>query len=469
MPNSSLTTDKTIQSDWSEIFEHAPERSRTAVRDIIETHKASMADTFYTRMMQDPEAHVFLDNDTVHSRLHASMQRWMSTLFSCETREQFMTVMAMQRHIGEVHARVDVPVNIVARGARVLKNRIGKQLAQSTLSRDELVEAVIYVDSLIDLAFEVMSSAFVASHERTARIDEAYRSFSTGQNMSLERERQRGALLDWENRYLQSMMTATPGDNLPRASQSSFGLWMQHKAPAMFRGAPEMNAIRTLMRSIDDSLLPLCAEQLGNDDLMETRRLMREIQTATSELKFLVESMFEHLVDLESGKDALTQLLNRRFLPAILARESEIARTEGKPFALLLIDVDHFKRINDEHGHQAGDRVLQQVAAILQNSVRSGDFVFRYGGEEFLVLLVEMDPQHAQRIAEKIRKRMAAETLMLTGGQQIKVTVSIGAAMHDGHPDYQRLVNRADDAMYRAKQGGRNRCEYDLGAARSEP
>lgn len=469
MPNSSSdAAADTVQNDWIALFEQVPAQARATVREIVETHKSAMADSFYARMLQDPEALIFLDNDQVHSRLHASMQRWMSTLFSCETRAQFLTAMAMQRHVGEVHARIDVPVNIVARGARLLKNRIGSQLAQSALSRNDLVEAVIYVDSLIDLAFEVMSSAFVASHERTARIDEAYRAFSTGQNMSLERERQRTALLDWENRYLQAMMTAVPGDSLPRIGHSSFGLWMQHKAPAMFRAAAELTTVRTLMRSIDDSLLPLCAEQIGKADMAETRRLMREIQTATGELKFLVESMFEHLVDLESGKDALTQLLNRRFLPAILAREAEIARTEGKPFALLLIDVDHFKRINDEHGHQAGDRVLQQVAAILQNCVRSGDFVFRYGGEEFLVVLVEMDPQHASRVAEKIRQRIAAEALMIAGGQQIRVTVSIGAAMHDGHPDYQRLVNRADDAMYRAKQAGRNRCEYAFGDQRAQ-
>lgn len=120
MPDSSPATDETIQKDWSDIFDHAPERSRTAVRDIVETHKASMADSFYTRMMQDPEAQAFLDNETVHARLHASMQRWLSTLFSCETRAQFLTAMAMQRHVGEVHARIDVPVNIVARGARLL-------------------------------------------------------------------------------------------------------------------------------------------------------------------------------------------------------------------------------------------------------------------------------------------------------------------------------------------------------------
>lgn len=282
MPNSSSdAAADTVQNDWIALFEQVPAQARATVREIVETHKSAMADSFYARMLQDPEALIFLDNDQVHSRLHASMQRWMSTLFSCETRAQFLTAMAMQRHVGEVHARIDVPVNIVARGARLLKNRIGSQLAQSALSRNDLVEAVIYVDSLIDLAFEVMSSAFVASHERTARIDEAYRAFSTGQNMSLERERQRTALLDWENRYLQAMMTAVPGDSLPRIGHSSFGLWMQHKAPAMFRAAAELTTVRTLMRSIDDSLLPLCAEQIGKADMAETRRLMREIQTAT--------------------------------------------------------------------------------------------------------------------------------------------------------------------------------------------
>lgn len=457
--------DETLQKDWIALFEHAPEIARNAVRDIIAERKPALADAFYERMLQDPEARAFLNNQVVHERLHASMQRWLGTLFACETRDQFLTAMAMQRHVGEVHARMDVPVNIVARGARLLKNRIGQHLARSALPRDLLVEAVMYVDSLIDLAFEVMSSAFVSSHERTARIDEAYRAFSSGQNMSLERERQRSALLDWENRYLQAVMIGQPGDELPRVSNSSFGLWIQHKASAVFRNTVELRTVHALMRSIDGTLLPLCAEQLGAGNLAEVRHLVKQVQAELGELRFLLESMFEHLVDLESGKDALTQLLNRRFLPAILAREAEIARNEDKPFALLLVDVDHFKNINDEHGHLAGDRVLQQVAGILQNSVRAGDFVFRYGGEEFMVVLVEMDPQHAIRVAEKVRSRIADESLLVPSGGQLSVTVSIGVAMHDGHPDYQRLVNRADEAMYRAKQAGRNRCEYDMGTA----
>jgi diguanylate cyclase len=456
-----------LEADWVKVFTYASEPARKAVHEIILAHRSAMADAFYARMMLDPEARPYLDHGVVQQRLHASMQRWLETLFSCSTQEQFMTAMAMQRHVGEVHARIDLPVNIVARGARCLKGEIASHLVQGTLGREQLVDAIMYVDSMIDIAFEVMSSAFIASHERTARIDEAYRAFTTGQNMSLERERQRAALLDWENRYLQAVMTGMPGDELPRVSSSSFGLWMQHKAPALFRAASELNAVRTLMTTIDLTLLPLCVEQISQGQTSELRHLLKQIQSEVGELKFLLESMFEHLVDLESGKDALTQLLNRRFLPAILTREAEIARNEHKPFALLLIDVDHFKRINDEHGHHAGDRVLQQVATLLQNSLRAGDFVFRYGGEEFLVVLVEMDARHALRVAEKIRSRVAGERLLIASGGELQVTVSIGVAMHDGHPDYQRLIARADEAMYRAKQNGRNRCEHDGSAGPS--
>ncbi|NMG34415.1 diguanylate cyclase [Azoarcus sp. TTM-91] len=450
-----------IHADWLTLFDSASPAARLAIRDVVLAHKAEMSDAFYARMLSDAEAHPFLTHDEVNSRLRHSMQRWLETLFSCETHEQFGSAMAMQRHVGEVHARIDLPVNLVARGARLLKGEIARRLPGSGLDRNALVEAVLYVDNLIDLAFEVMSSAYVASHERAARIDEAYRVFSYGQNMPLERERQRASLLDWENRFLQAMVTARSGDELPPIHGSTFGLWLQHKAIAVFEGSAELPAIRAAMDTVDHTLLPLCGQQIDNGDRAEARRLVKEIQHELAQLKFLIGALFERFVDLESGKDALTQLLNRRFLPAILTRETELARNQGKGFALLLVDVDHFKRINDDYGHEAGDRVLQQMAGLLLNSVRSGDFVFRYGGEEFLVLLVEVDRQHALRVAEKIRGRIEQEIFLLPEGRNLHVTGSIGIAMHDGHPDYQRLVNRADEALYRAKNEGRNRCVAD--------
>ncbi|WP_225433310.1 diguanylate cyclase [Thauera sedimentorum] len=448
----------TLEADWLILFDGVPEATRSALREVVLTHRESMAVAFYARMMSDLDARPFLTHEAVETRLRQSMQRWLETLFSCTDRDQFAAAMAMQRHVGEVHARIELPVNIVARGARVLKGEIARRLLEAGLDGEALIDAVLYADNLIDLAFEEMSSAYVASHERAARIDEAYRVFSYGQNMSLERERQRSALLDWENRFLQEMMAGAAGDELQSLADSSFGLWLHHKATAIFEGSSELPTIREAIRTVDDNLIPLCQAQLGGPDREELRRLTKAVQAELGQLKFLVGAMFERFVDLESGKDALTQLLNRRFLPAILSREADISRSQGKPFALLLVDVDHFKHINDRHGHEAGDRVLQQMASLLLNTVRSGDFVFRYGGEEFLVLLVEVDQQHAKRVAEKIRSRVEKEHFLLPNGQQLQVTTSIGLALHDGHPDYQRLVNRADDALYRAKHDGRNRC-----------
>lgn len=463
-PASPHHSPEAIEADWLKLFDSVSPALRAAVRDVVVQHRAEMADAFYVRMLADPDARPFLSHQAVHERLRFSMQRWLETLFSCTDHAAFSGAMAMQRHIGEVHARVDLPVNLVARGARVLKGEIAHRLPDSGLDREALVDAVLYVDNMIDLAFEVMSSAYVASHERATRIDEAYRVFSYGQNMSLERERQRASLLDWENGFLQAMMAGQGGDELPLISNAAFGLWLQHKATAIFEGSAELPAIRAGMLRVDAELIPQCRLQLDtDDDRGESRRLIKAVQAELGQLKFLIGAMFERFVDLESGKDALTQLLNRRFLPAILTRETELARNQHKSFALLLVDVDHFKRINDVHGHAAGDRVLQQIASLLLNTVRSGDFVFRYGGEEFLVLLVEVDRPHAERVAEKIRARVEHETFVLPDNRPLRVTTSIGVALHDGHPDYQRLINHADEALYRAKTGGRNR--YELAAA----
>lgn len=159
--------------------------------------------------------------------------------------------------------------------------------------------------------------------------------------------------------------------------------------------------------------------------------------------------------------DALTGLLNRYGLQRALAREHAEARRYERPLACLMIDLDNFKKINDTHGHSAGDTALQQVATILTEAVRRSDMVFRHGGEEFLVLLPETDLEGAAALAEKIRA--AASSRLFGDGEHVfSLTLSVGAANLCGNESGNDMIARADLALYQAKEQGRNRVESAL-------
>jgi diguanylate cyclase (GGDEF)-like protein len=156
--------------------------------------------------------------------------------------------------------------------------------------------------------------------------------------------------------------------------------------------------------------------------------------------------------------DALTGLLNRYGLQHMLAREMSETRRYNRPLSCLMIDLDYFKSVNDVHGHAAGDTALQQVATVLTENVRGSDVVFRYGGEEFLVLLPETDLEGALSLAEKIRQ--AAHARSFGDGEHVfGLTLSVGAATLWDNESGNDMIARADMALYQAKEQGRNRVE----------
>jgi diguanylate cyclase (GGDEF)-like protein len=148
--------------------------------------------------------------------------------------------------------------------------------------------------------------------------------------------------------------------------------------------------------------------------------------------------------------DPLTGLGNRRLMETQLGKCFEAARRYDEDLSLVMIDIDHFKRYNDTLGHQAGDQLLAILAKILLREVRRADYVFRFGGEEFLVLLPETGPKHAMEAAERLR--MAVET-------EAGVTISLGVAALNGSMEPEELIADADSSLYQAKQNGRNRVE----------
>jgi diguanylate cyclase (GGDEF)-like protein len=187
------------------------------------------------------------------------------------------------------------------------------------------------------------------------------------------------------------------------------------------------------------------------------------IAGASAVLFLLVVARLGELVDEQrraAVTDGLTGLYNRRFFEATLALEAEQAFRSGRDLGLLVLDIDHFKRINDAHGHQAGDRVLRELAARLVASSRGGDVIARYGGEEFVVLLRNTSVEAVPETAERLRRAVGDVPVVLADDLWLATTVSVGGASWPVHAhSADELVRVADQALYAAKRLGRNRVQ----------
>jgi diguanylate cyclase len=171
-----------------------------------------------------------------------------------------------------------------------------------------------------------------------------------------------------------------------------------------------------------------------------------------------LQALIDRLVDL-SSRDPLTGLANRRSFELALAREVDRVARSGESALLLIVDIDHFKRVNDSHGHATGDQVIRAVAQSLADTVRPMDLVARIGGEEFAILLPNCPPAFGPQVAARLRQRVARAAVRLADAQWLAVTVSIGGAFA---PQWVRStptlwLERADQQLYRAKSDGRDR------------
>lgn len=187
------------------------------------------------------------------------------------------------------------------------------------------------------------------------------------------------------------------------------------------------------------------AQQVLEADLAQVRALRDALAHANAQL---VE---------QATTDALTGALNHRALIAALDTHLARAQQRAQPCAVLFFDIDHFKAVNDTHGHQAGDQVIAHVAHVANTCLRATDDLGRYGGEEFVVVLPSAHLDHALQIGERVRATVAAHPLTLLDGTMIRITVSVGvAACHGADCSRRELLQAADRALYAAKHGGRN-------------
>lgn len=210
--------------------------------------------------------------------------------------------------------------------------------------------------------------------------------------------------------------------------------------------------------------------ELAGVDLEEALRLLRQggqSDPLTEGLGgvALLQRVVNGLCEL-SLRDGLTGLANRRHFMMALERELDRVARTGEGAAVLLVDIDHFKQVNDTHGHLAGDRVLQAVSAALLEGLRPMDLAARTGGEEFAVVLPNVSPASARSIAERLRERIGAASVALDAGA-ICVTASVGGAIAPAweRTDAERLLALADQHLYVAKRRGRNCISFEHAAS----
>ncbi|MBU0556702.1 MAG: GGDEF domain-containing protein [Alphaproteobacteria bacterium] len=447
-----------LELEWPQITELVSQEVRDLLLIFLQENSAELRIHYQTCLEEDEEIQSVLGSMANQDDFAEIFLRDISDLLA-NGHDSAATFYEQQAEIGSLMARIGLPPSAISRVMRKFSVRLLASLAQYPLDQSMLVETVIHIVNTIGLSLEVRDIRYQQDIAARVRADETYRLHSLGQNLTIERERQRALLMEWGHNLLTAFHQSEGLRKLPRLWISEFGLWLNHKARLIFERTPNLAGIIAAVDRIDKDLVP-ALEQIRSEDRESVSFVVTRIEEEIADIRFELNGLFELHIEVEKGRDPLTHLLGRQFMPSILMREIKLQKTpKDQGLCLLLIDVDCFKAINDQYGHKAGDVVLGHIAQAITNCTRPSDFVFRYGGEEIIVVLVDCVRDMAMQTAERIRADIEDMRVALPEGGDLQLTVSIGVAAHEGEFDYEVLIGRADKAMYRAKSSGKNRIE----------
>ncbi|WP_142503073.1 diguanylate cyclase [Klebsiella sp. 2680] len=444
-----------IFKEWLPLYDSLTPEVKSVLKNIAGQQAEALATRFYDFIFQDPDIARYLTYDLVQERLSSSLAGWVKDLLTCE-KAGLQALAERQYLIGSIHSRIGIPAEAVLRGARQLKAGLIETIRDSTIDRETSIAAIHYASMAISMAIEMMCHAYTLSHSRATKNEEAYRLYSLMDNVPLEYGKQQASLSGWENTAIFNIVSDNKTDiNSTLLSDSEFGLWFRHKCVRYFNKNPQMQEIADLINKVD-TLLSAWKASVEGSDYKNTQSLLQGIHIHCQQIGSQLAVLFSSLTQMQGGKDALTSLLNRRYLPVVLKHEVALAMNYELPMTVAIIDIDHFKEINDHWGHMVGDRAIKLIAELISDNIRSSDYIFRYGGEEFLLVLVETGAAEAFTILDRLRQKISQLAFDVGAESEVSLTVSIGYAAHTGHPDYNLLLRDADSALYVAKRNGRN-------------
>lgn len=225
------------------------------------------------------------------------------------------------------------------------------------------------------------------------------------------------------------------------------------------RETGEIDSLKATVQGSLDAIESKVMDYLGGQSkrFERSQKTIRELSQRLRHMEADASALREQIAKEreQAARDALTGLPNRLALDERMPEEYARWRRYGQPLTLCMLDVDHFKQVNDQHGHGAGDKVLAEIASAVRGNVRKSDFVARYGGEELLLLMPGVNLKQGLVAAEKIRARIETMRFMYDG-ERVPVTVSIGVAEYGAGDESEAVFDRADAALYFAKESGRN-------------
>jgi len=274
-----------------------------------------------------------------------------------------------------------------------------------------------------------------------------------------------------------TVVLGDPQTALMAAATSSFDLLIVSLSLATADGLRLCSQVRSLDRTRHLPIIILVEEgdearllrglDLGVNDYLvrpiERNEMMARVRTQITRKRYSEHLRTRLVQSVElSVKDALTGLFNRRYMECHLKTLVDEAAGADRPLSILMIDIDHFKQINDTHGHASGDAVLREFASRIRGNTRGVDLVCRMGGEEFVIVMPDTDLRHACQVGERLRCSIAANPFLIESQQGVSITASAGVATLESRDDTPAaLFRRADKALYTAKHAGRNRVVSD--------